>query len=622
MLTATDLNNNTSGLIAQTEILSGKKSFICLVSRGPSSVRIDMQATRPCCSRTAMKGPGCDALVQEALALQRTSLTQCSVFSDAQGEHLRICPQGYTCCTSAMEETLSNLSRREFEGLVREAGRSIQASLNAQYRTFDTYFLELLNGSERWLEEAFVAALGDLYRPNAGVFRELYGELRRYYSGASLNLEEVLDEFWMRLLERLLKASDPETASLLSDDFLECASKQTETLRPFGDAPRELKTKLVRAFIAARAFIQGLNVAGEIVRKVSQVGAVNVHHSLPPSIRLSKAQNPQLLPGRHSKNDFPRVPLSLECNRAIMKLVYCPHCRGLGSVKPCVNYCKNVMKGCLANQADLDTEWQSLIETMLQVASSFGAEPSMDTVIYSIPVRISEAVLAMQENMEIYTSKVFKACGDRGEEGTPSSISEEPKKKASTVTALEYKPSPKSAARLEVQVTDVSSKLKEMQFYWIQLPSALCSGKTASSTTSDKCWNGMTKASYLPEVMGDGLANQINNPEVEIDITKPDRTIRQQIMLLKIMSNRLKNALNGNDVDFQDTSDDFSGSGSGMCADHLCVRGRPPVFGPKTDRPKLYAYSPENKRVKGSGNQIQPSVILLVLLPATLLLRR
>lgn len=116
-----------------------------------------------------------------------------------------------------------------------------------------------------------MAALGDLYRPNAGMFRDLYADLRRYYSGASLNLEEILDEFWMRLLERLLKASDPETASLLSDDFLECASKQTETLRPFGDAPRELKIKLVRAFIAARAFVQGLNVAGDIVRKVSQV---------------------------------------------------------------------------------------------------------------------------------------------------------------------------------------------------------------------------------------------------------------------------------------------------------------------------------------------------------------
>lgn len=59
---------------------------------------------------------------------------------------------------------------------------------------------------------------------------------------------------------------------------------------------------------------------------------------------------------------------------------------------------------------------------------------------------------------------------------------------------------------------------------------------------------------YLPEVMADGLANQINNPEVELDITKPDMTIRQQIMQLKIMSNRLKNALDGNDVDFQDAS--------------------------------------------------------------------
>lgn len=62
---------------------------------------------------------------------------------------------------------------------------------------------------------------------------------------------------------------------------------------------------------------------------------------------------------------------------------------------------------------------------------------------------------------------------------------------------------------------------------------------------------------YLPEVMGDGLASQINNPEVEIDITKPDMTIRQQIMQLKIMTHRLKNALNGQDVDFQDTSESF-----------------------------------------------------------------
>lgn len=46
--------------------------------------------------------------------------------------------------------------------------------------------------------------------------------------------------------------------------------------------------------------------------------------------------------------------------RAIMKMTYCPHCRSMASAKPCANYCTNVMKGCLANQADLNTEWRHL----------------------------------------------------------------------------------------------------------------------------------------------------------------------------------------------------------------------------------------------------------------------
>lgn len=43
--------------------------------------------------------------------------------------------------------------------------------------------------------------------------------------------------------------------------------------------------------------------------------------------------------------------------RALLKMMYCPYCRGLVSVKPCYNYCFNVMRGCLANQGDLDAEW-------------------------------------------------------------------------------------------------------------------------------------------------------------------------------------------------------------------------------------------------------------------------
>lgn len=57
---------------------------------------------------------------------------------------------------------------------------------------------------------------------------------------------------------------------------------------------------------------------------------------------------------------LPQTQLSQECMRAIMKMTYCPHCRGMPSARPCANYCTNVMKGCLANQADLNTEWRHL----------------------------------------------------------------------------------------------------------------------------------------------------------------------------------------------------------------------------------------------------------------------
>lgn len=126
-----------------------------------------------------------------------------------------------------------------------------------------------MNRSENSLQESFRVTYGLLYTQNPRVFHDLYGDLRRYYRGSSVNLEEVLNEFWARLLERLFKAFNPQYS--IGDEYLECATKQAETLRPFGETPRDLKLKVTHAFIAARSFVQGLVVSGEVVRKVSLV---------------------------------------------------------------------------------------------------------------------------------------------------------------------------------------------------------------------------------------------------------------------------------------------------------------------------------------------------------------
>lgn len=57
---------------------------------------------------------------------------------------------------------------------------------------------------------------------------------------------------------------------------------------------------------------------------------------------------------------------------------------------------------------------------------------------------------------------------------------------------------------------------------------------------------------FIPEVQTDGRA--VNDP----DVSRPDAVIRQQIMALRVMSNKLKNAYDGNDIYFQDSSESRS----------------------------------------------------------------
>lgn len=71
---------------------------------------------------------------------------------------------------------------------------------------------------------------------------------------------------------------------IAGEDYLECMSKQIETLRPFGDTPRELKMKVTRTFVAARSFVQAMVISGDVVRKVSQVKSL---HFLPFYCHLS-----------------------------------------------------------------------------------------------------------------------------------------------------------------------------------------------------------------------------------------------------------------------------------------------------------------------------------------------
>lgn len=131
------------------------------------------------------------------------------------------------------------------------------------------FFLELLENTERSLNEMFVRTYGKPYMQNSEVFENLFAELKRYYTGGNVNLEEMLNDFWSRLLERMFTLLNSQY--VITEDYLECISKYTDQLKPFGDVPKKLKSQVTRAFIAARTFVQGLSVGREVAHRVSKV---------------------------------------------------------------------------------------------------------------------------------------------------------------------------------------------------------------------------------------------------------------------------------------------------------------------------------------------------------------
>ncbi|MGH0150340.1 UNVERIFIED_CONTAM: hypothetical protein FKN15_047553 [Acipenser sinensis] len=217
---------------------------------------------------------------------------------------------------------------------------------------------------------------------------------------------------------------------------------------------------------------------------------------------------------------------------------------------------------------------ESLVrDAMLLVAERLEGPFNIEAVMEPIDVKISEAIMNMQENSMQVSSKVFQGCGQP--KPAPPGRST---RAVSDVFNHRFKPSeerPTTAAgtSLDRLVFDIKEKLKKSKKFWSTLPDSICSDVKVTGDRSDEeeCWNGHTQGRYLPEVMNNGLTYQINNPEVEVDITRPDTFIRQQIMALRVMTNKLRNAYNGNDVNFQDASDEGSGSGSGSGCTEMCI---------------------------------------------------
>ncbi|XP_051761693.1 glypican-6b isoform X1 [Ctenopharyngodon idella] len=494
---------------------------------------------------------------------------------ETSGVNLRVCAPQRSCCNTEMEEIFSRRSSRDFEKLMDDTSEELRNVFVSGHKRFDDFFLELLENTERSLNEMFLRTYGKPYLQNAEVFQGLFSELKRYYTGGNVNLEEMLNDFWTRLLERMFQLLNSQY--LITEDYLECISKYMEQLKPFGDVPKKLKSQVTRAFIAARTFVQGLAVGRDVANRVSEVS------------------------------------MSPACVGSFTRMLYCSQCRGLSTLKPCSGYCLDVMKGCVADQADLDPEWSRYIDAMLLVMERLEGPFNIESVMEPIDVKISEAIMNMQENSMQLSYQVFQGCGQPKPSGMSRSARGVPDTFSGRFSPYSPEELPTASAgtrldRLRIvwrvmqhSVTDMKEKLKQFRKFWSSLPVSVCQGEDVASTggaEDERCWNGREQGRFVPEVQTDGRT--VNDP----DVSRPDAVVRQQIMALRVMRNKLKNAYDGNDIYFQDSNEESSGSGSGSGV----TDSDSDSF--VTDAP---VQEPENREEESSASSsVRPDVLLLL----------
>lgn len=465
--------------------------------------------------------------------------------STTKGEHLQVCSRSSTCCTAEMESKMLLLGRQDFNRTVMSKIGAVRDNFVSQTSKYDGFCSELIDKASRDLHEMFVKTYGVLYEQNSKIFAELFQNLKLYYKGRALNLDDVLDSFFSALMQQMFRLLN---ANYVFDGrYLQCITDQMDQLQPFGDVPGKLSSQVRRAFIGARTFHQGLAIGREVMTAVSKLNA------------------------------------SQSCIKAVAKLLWCPYCRGLTHPRPCGGFCLNVMRGCLAEHYELQEAWSTYVEWLTKLAERLEGPFNIESVVDPIDVKISDAIMNFQEKNEEVSKKVFLGCGQ-------PSLAARAKRQTddNDDVNFDWKPSgrqgqgqgrspPVTAAGTSIDrlMREFREKLAPLKDLWRDLPHSVCRNFTAPENA--QCWNGSNKSRYTQPLVADGLANQGSNPEVVVDIRKSNSVVEQQSLQLKMITEKLKKAFGGHDVDYYDirepggasrlssgSGDDLGHSGSGF----------------------------------------------------------
>ncbi|XP_035270528.1 glypican-5b isoform X3 [Anguilla anguilla] len=535
---------------------------------------------------------------------------------------LQICKhKGPTCCTRKMEESYQLAVQRETLQNIRSYSFELKYLIVGHISSFQDTFQSLVSFTMNHTSNLFDSTYKVLAQEASSHVTELFTDLSLFIHGANVSVEAAVQRFYDNLFPLVYsRLVNPGMAELTSE-LGECLRMTRQDVNPFGPHPRALAQELARALRGSRALSQALAVGADVL------------------------------------NTTEHAALSRECGRALVRMQYCSHCRGLTLIKPCVGYCLNVMRGCLASLSELDLPWRRYIFGLEDLTNSLAGAHDLEMALLGIRNHINDAILYTQLHGPRLSAIVDKVCGQFTEvapatttcpppvtvttatsASVPASTTSPPSfgqpqqgQLAHMRSSLPLKPSKNDKPRsLKKMFREFMGYIQRYKSFFAALPEMLCEGEMVVDDFS--CWSGEDVVqSYLGRAVGNSHQAQRQNPEMKVRspdstlVAVKERLVRfNQEMQGKTPQERDRGAWvergSGMPEGSGDCDDEDGCQGSGDKADVLRGRGRDssvggplgkaPVFVPPRRTPPDTARPNDAVKVRGHAQASAPSLVL------------
>ncbi|XP_073481939.1 glypican-5-like isoform X3 [Aquarana catesbeiana] len=323
------------------------------------------------------QGPPSCHEVRAAFQLQQVGRGRLVPEVPVEESDVQICEQkAPTCCTRKMEESYQAAVKRKMAHNIQALNFELKFTIVAHASAFQETFTYLIDLATNNTLSLFHSKYSSMAQDVQETVKELFTDLSLNIMGADMPLEDAFSRFLDALFPVVYNhLINPRIASL-SDEYLDCLRLTRQDINPFGNYSNEMTTRLSKSLWTSRMIKQALNMAEQVINSTEHAG------------------------------------LTRECTYALVKMQYCPHCQGLTLIRPCVGYCLNVMRGCLASLASLDGPWRGFISLVDHLANQITGSNDLEQSLLGIRDVIDQSIQHAESQGSLLSKMVEKVCGE------------------------------------------------------------------------------------------------------------------------------------------------------------------------------------------------------------------